>query len=83
MTTKNIFSVVLGKIHGANDALIAAGILPSGVDQSRVVVDPPRDPAHGDMATNSAMLLAKEAGRNPREIAEALATELEIGRAHV
>ena len=76
MTTKNIFSVVLGKIHGANDALIAAGILPSGVDQSRVVVDPPRDPAHGDMATNSAMLLAKEAGRNPREIAEALATEL-------
>src|SRR5205823_3230951 len=49
---------------------------PSGIDQSRIVVDPPRDATHGDMATNSAMVLAKEAGRNPREIAQALAVEL-------
>jgi arginyl-tRNA synthetase len=76
VTAKNIFSVVLDKIHAANEALIAAGILPPGIDQSRVVVDPPRDATHGDMATNSAMLLAKAAGRNPREIAQALAAEL-------
>ena len=73
---KNIFSVVLDKIHAANAALAMAGVLPAGIDQSRVVVDPPRDAAHGDMATNSAMVLAKEAGRNPRDIAQALAAEL-------
>jgi arginyl-tRNA synthetase len=41
-----------------------------------VVVEPPRDAAHGDMATNAAMVLAKEAGKKPRELAEALATKL-------
>jgi arginyl-tRNA synthetase len=77
VTAKNIFSVVLDRIHAANNALVAAGILPSGIEQSRIVVDPPRDAAHGDMATNSAMVLAKAAGRNPREIAQALAAELQ------
>ncbi len=52
------------------------GVLPAGIDQSRVVVEPPRDPAHGDMATNAAMVLAKEAGRKPRELAEAFAGKL-------
>ena len=45
------------------------------LDQSRVVVEPPRDPAHGDMATNAAMVLAKDAGKKPRELAEAIADE--------
>ena len=43
---------------------------------SRVVVEPPRDPTHGDMATNVAMVTAKEAGKKPRDIAEATAAKL-------
>ena len=41
-----------------------------------MTVEPPRDPAHGDIATNAAMVLAKDAGRKPRELAEAIADKL-------
>ncbi len=40
---------------------------------ARVVVEPPRDPAHGDLSTNAAMVVAKPMGRNPRDVANALA----------
>ena len=76
MTTTNIFADILGRVRRANDQLTAAGILPAGIDQSRVTVEPPRDPAHGDIATNAAMVLAKDAGRKPRELAEAIADKL-------
>ena len=56
--------------------LIAAGTLPAGIDQSRVTVEPPRDPSHGDIATNAAMVLAKDAGKKPRDLAEAIAEKL-------
>ena len=39
---------------------------------ARVVVEPPRDPAHGDLSTNAAMVVAKPLGKNPREVAAAL-----------
>lgn len=42
-------------------------------DTSRVVVEQPRDPSHGDMATNAAMVLSKQAGKKPRDFAEDLA----------
>jgi arginyl-tRNA synthetase len=73
---KNIFAVVLDKIRAANLALVAEGLLPAGIDQSRVQVEPPREAAHGDMATNAAMVLAKDAGQKPRELAEVLAARL-------
>jgi arginyl-tRNA synthetase len=73
---QNIFAAVLDRVHAANNALIASGTLPSGIDQSRVLVEPPRDAAHGDMATNVAMVLAKDAGRKPRELAEAVSVQL-------
>jgi arginyl-tRNA synthetase len=76
MADTNIFAEVLKWVHAANNDLIVAGLLPSGIDQSRVVVEPPRDAAHGDMATNAAMVLAKEAGRKPRELADLLADRL-------
>src|ERR1700721_3076355 len=76
MTTKNIFADTLDRVRRANDDLIAAGTLPSGIDQSRVTVEPPRDPTHGDIATNAAMVLAKDAKRKPRELAEAIAEKL-------
>ena len=51
-------------------------VLGSGADVSRIVVEPPRDPTHGDMATNAAMVLAKDAGKKPRELAESIAAKL-------
>src|SRR5690625_6439739 len=48
------------------------GVLKVGIDSGNVTVEPPRDPSHGDMATNAAMVLAKPAGVKPRELAEAL-----------
>ena len=56
--------------------MAAEGSLPLGLDLSAVAVEPPRDPAHGDMATNAAMVLAKPAGMQPRAIADALAAHL-------
>jgi arginyl-tRNA synthetase len=76
MSEKNIFAAVLDKVRAAVDALIAEGALPAGADQSRIVVEPTREAAHGDMATNAAMVLAKDAGKKPRELAEAIAAKL-------
>ena len=74
--TENIFAVVLDKVRAANAALIADGALPSGLDQSRIGVEPTREAAHGDMATNAAMVLAKDARKKPRDLAEAIAAKL-------
>ena len=46
--------------------------LPAGLDTERIAVEPPRDPAHGDISTNAAMVLAKAAGMAPRALAELL-----------
>jgi arginyl-tRNA synthetase len=75
-STKNIFAVVLDRVHAAVGALAAEGALPGGLDTSRILVEPPREAAHGDMATNAAMVLAKPAGKPPRDLAEALAAKL-------
>src|SRR5438034_6730862 len=76
MSDQNIFAAALHKIRAANTALIKDGALPFGIDQSRIVVEPPRESAHGDMATNAAMVLAKDAGAKPRVLAEAIAAKL-------
>jgi arginyl-tRNA synthetase len=55
---------------------MADGVLPDGLDLSRIVVEPPREASHGDMATNAAMVLAKEARAKPRDLAERIATKL-------
>ena len=72
----NIFTDIRGLVLGTLQDMQAAGDLREGLDMANVTVEPPRDPAHGDMATNAAMVLAKPAGRKPREIAEALAARL-------
>ena len=54
------------------DALEAEGTLPAGLNRKPVTVEPPRDPSHGDLATNAAMVLAKPAGTNPRALADAI-----------
>src|SRR5262249_18053802 len=78
MSDQNIFAAVLDHVRAANRALIADGMLPAGIDQSRIVVEPPREAAHGDMATNAAMVLAKDAGRKPRDLAEAIGAKLRV-----
>ena len=73
---KNVFVTIHGSVAAANAALIADGVLPPGISQSRVVVEPPRDQTHGDMSTNAAMVLGKDAGAKPRNLAEAIAEKL-------
>ncbi len=72
----NLFSDIRALVVDCLDALVAEGALPEGLDFQNVAVEPPRDPLHGDMATNAAMVLAKPAKMNPRQIAEALAAKL-------
>ena len=72
----NLFSDIRALVITALDQMVQAGDLPSGLDFANVTVEPPRDPLHGDMATNAAMVLAKPAGAKPRDIAEKLAALL-------
>lgn len=72
----NLFEIFSARVLGALTQLTDAGVLPAGLSFARVVVEPTRDPAHGDLATNAAMVLAKEAGTNSRALAEKLCAEL-------
>lgn len=72
----NVFKDFEAKIHDALNQMVQAGDLPSGLDFSRITVEPPRDPSHGDVSTNAAMILAKPAGKPPRAIADALVARL-------
>ena len=64
-------------LDGVLDTLVAEGALPAALNRKPVAVEPPRDPAHGDLATNAAMVLAKGAGSNPRALAALIAPRLE------
>src|SRR6201996_2283887 len=72
----HLFADVLARVHAICAALAKEGNWPEGIDFSRVVVEPPRDASHGDMATNAAMVLAKEAKSKPRDLAETIAAKL-------
>jgi len=72
----NLFSDIHMRVIEALDVLVRAGDLPGGLDFANVTVEPPRDPLHGDMATNAAMVLAKPSGQKPRDIALKLAEQL-------
>jgi arginyl-tRNA synthetase len=64
-------------LDGILDELVAEGRLNADANRKAVAVEPPRDPSHGDLATNAAMVLAKGASTNPRALAEALLPKLE------
>jgi arginyl-tRNA synthetase len=63
-------------LDGVLDELQSDGALAADLDRKAVAVEPPRDPAHGDLATNAAMVLAKQARTNPRALAELIAPKL-------
>jgi len=72
----NLFSDIRALVVESLEAMVGEGTLPEGLSFDNVTVEPPRDAAHGDMATNAAMVLAKPAKQKPRDIAEALAARL-------
>jgi arginyl-tRNA synthetase len=72
----NLFSEIRGLVLDALAQMQSEGALPEGLSFDNVAVEPPRDAAHGDMATNAAMVLAKPAKMKPRDIADALAVKL-------
>lgn len=72
----DLFAIFSGRVADALNAVFPddARLAPL---LERVVVEPPRDPAHGDLSTNAAMVIAKPLGKNPREIATAIAAHFE------
>jgi arginyl-tRNA synthetase len=72
----NIFGLFERRVSDALGRLAETGEIPKNLDLGRIVVEPPRDASHGDLATNAAMVLAKEARMNPRVLAERIASDL-------
>ena len=65
----NLFATFEARLHGVLSDLQADGVLPADIGFDNVTVEPPRDAAHGDIATNAAMVLCKQAGMPPRDLA--------------
>ncbi len=78
LSRPHLFAEVLGRVHAICRALATDGVLGPSPDLSRVVIEPPRDPSHGDMATNAAMVLAKDAKAKPRDLADTIAARLRL-----
>lgn len=72
----SIYEKFSGHVGAALDALERLGDLPGGISRVNVAVEPPRDPSHGDLAVNAAMVLAKPAGMKPRDLADKIAERL-------
>jgi arginyl-tRNA synthetase len=73
----SLYAQYAALLDGVLDDLVSGGELPADLNRRNVTVEPPRDPAHGDLATNAAMVLAKSARTNPRALAEAIKPKLE------
>ena len=71
-----LFHIFQKHIDAILDELTEAEVLPAGIDRSNVTLEPPRDPSHGDLSTNAAMVLSKAAGMKPRDLAEKIAEKL-------
>jgi len=72
-----LFHIFQKHIDAILDELTDAEIVPAGIDRSNVTLEPPRDPSHGDLSTNAAMVLSKAAGMKPRDLAEKIAEKLD------
>jgi arginyl-tRNA synthetase len=72
----NLFTNFRTAVLAAVSELAAAGVLPKDAATDAITVEPPRDPAHGDVATNAALVLAKAAGKPPRVVGQHLAAVL-------
>ncbi len=73
----NVFTHFRSVVGTVLSDLSARNILPEGLDLKNMAVEPPRDASHGDIATNAAMVLAKQARMKPRDIADSMVPGLE------
>ena len=73
---KTIHAAFAAKVDAVLSALEAEAALPAGCSRANVAVEPPRDASHGDLATNAAMVLAKQAATNPRALAAKIVEHL-------
>jgi arginyl-tRNA synthetase len=73
----NVYALVHSRILAALQALQSDGVLAEGLDFANIEVAPPRDAAHGDLACNAALVLAKAAKMKPHDIADKLSRKLE------
>ncbi len=72
----NLFKYFQSEVLNVIEEMTVAGRLPSGIDSTKIVIEPPREAAHGDVSTNAALVLAKEAGQKPHDLAQRLAHQL-------
>jgi len=72
----NLFDHFRAEVESAVSSLAGDGKIPEGLDLSRISLEPPRESAHGDVTTNAAMVLAKQAGMKPRDLAELICPEM-------
>ncbi|MGA7326824.1 MAG: arginine--tRNA ligase [Rhodomicrobium sp.] len=75
----NIFAIFEDRIRAVLEDLLGRGLLPPDLKTTGFVVEPPREAAHGDLATNVAMALAKASKKNPKELAQLIASGLAQG----
>ena len=73
----NIFNLFEAEFKSIVETMKVEEILPADVDTGRVVFELPRDASHGDLACNAAMVLAKQVGAKPRDLAAQFATRLQ------
>ncbi|MEE8258834.1 MAG: arginine--tRNA ligase [Sphingomonadales bacterium] len=73
----NVFNTLRDTLDGILGEMKGEGSLPEDISFKAVAIEPPRDKSHGDVAINAALVLAKAAGKNPRELAEIIAKKLE------
>ncbi len=73
---QTIHAAFAAKVDAVLSALESEGVLPADISRANVTVEPPRDPSHGDLATNAAMVLAKSAASKPRDLAEQIVAKL-------
>lgn len=72
----NLFTDFAGRVAAVLGRMGVAGTDGQPIDSSKIVIEPPRDPSHGDLATNAALVLSKQVGRKPRELAVEIAAHL-------
>ena len=72
----DVFQRFEAVVADAVSGLVADGTVPADAAGAAIVLEPPRDPSHGDLATNAALALAKAAKTNPRELATRIAMGL-------
>ena len=73
----NPYTYIREQVIIAIGALADSNFVPGDLDFTNLTIEAPRDPAHGDLATNAALILTKQVGLKPRDIAEFLITHLE------